>query len=172
MNAADTLEQQPRVASSSAMRFARVFIVVAGCAYKAGSYGYMSNGFPGQRVTVGCLDLSVSRLADTADGAVLQYQFGNRCDRAARVVLPVMTKGRTSDGQEKALVAYDPDGEIVPRELDGRSFGSETIEYRAESGDPVAEVCIDVARIVEITTPRWLCFGGSPSETTSGSSRR
>ncbi|HEV7558079.1 MAG TPA: hypothetical protein VGO00_21575, partial [Kofleriaceae bacterium] len=148
--------------------WALVALVAAGCSYKAGSYGYMSNGFPGQRVTVGCLDLSVSRLADTGDGAVLQYQFGNRCDRAARVVLPVAPKGRTGDGHEHSLVAYDPDGEIVPREIDGRSFGSETVEYRAESGDPVAEVCIDAAKIVETTPERWLCFGGAPSETAPG----
>jgi len=148
------------------MRLALVSVVVAGCSYKAGSYGYMSNRFPGQRLTVGCLDLSVSRLADTADGAVLQYQFGNRCERATQIVLAVMTKGRTSDGHEHPLVAYDPDGEIVPRQLDGRSFGNETIEYRAESGDPVAEICIDVAKIVETTPERWLCFGGAPSETT------
>ena len=150
-----------------------VLVFAAGCAYKAGSYAYMSNAFPGQRATVGCLDLAVSRLPDSYDGAVMQFQFGNRCDHEAAVSLPTVARGRLFDGSEQTLSVYDPNAEVDPKKLDGRSFGSETLEYRAESGDRIAEICIDAGKIAgDAEGAHLLCFGGSPSATAPGSAAR
>src|SRR5580765_7004053 len=113
--------------ASIAMRSAVVACALAACAYKPGSYAYMQQNFPGQRVGLSCLDVSMIRRADTPDGVVIEYQFGNRCDHPSPVAIPTVTTGRTPGGKDRELYAYDPNGEIHPLTIDGRSYGSETI---------------------------------------------
>src|SRR5947209_6860595 len=67
--------------------FAVVFAVLADCAYKPGSFAYSDKAFTGQRVSVGCLDVSVERRIDIPIGAVLDYTFANRCDHALAIDL-------------------------------------------------------------------------------------
>ncbi len=135
---------------------------IAGCSYTPGSFSYPARRFPGQRVTVGCLDIAVDRRADLKDinqAAVVDYQFGNRCDGDVMVDLThVRIYGRTADGVELALTAYDPGLEMKPMKLGGRQAGGEAIAY--PTTEPLTQVCVDAASIVE--TPkeaRWLCFG-------------
>lgn len=124
----------------------------AGCAtYRAGSFEASGEPFLGERVTAGCLDLAVDVARDAvATGPVVQYQFGNRCDRAATIDLGgAAVTGRTSSGEEVTMVAYDPYNQIRPLPLDARAFGRERIEYRTSrdfSGDVIA-VCVAIGGV-------------------------
>lgn len=57
---------------------------LVGCSYGPGSFAWPGQHFPGERATVGCLDIAVLRRPDMTEGemrsAVLEYQFGNRCN--------------------------------------------------------------------------------------------
>lgn len=131
----------------------------AACAsYRAGSFEMSGEPFLGERTTAGCLDLAVEVARDAvATGPVVQYQFGNRCDRVATIDLAgVRVTGRTSSGEEVAMVAYDPYGQIRPLPLDARGSGRERIEYRTTrdfSGDVVA-VCVAIGSIGGDGAPR------------------
>jgi hypothetical protein len=140
------------------MRAAVLSVALIGCAYSPGSFSHFRQDFPGQRTTVGCLDLAVDRRPDlTTGGAVLAYEFGNRCDRPATVDFThVAVKGRTYDGKELALTAYDPEWQIKPLQIDGRTGGKEAIAYLSD--EPLAEVCVDAASLTHEAPARWLCF--------------
>jgi len=71
---------------------------LAGCAYQPGSFRYAPHEFPGQRATVGCLDIAIERRADLPIGPVLSYQFANRCDRAAVICLPPLATASEASG--------------------------------------------------------------------------
>jgi len=124
----------------------------AACAtYRAGSFEASGEPFVGERTTAGCLDLAVDVARDAvATGPVVQYSFGNRCDRAATIDLAtVAVTGRTSSGEEVAMVPYDPYGQIRALPLDARAFGRERIEYRTSrdfSGDVIA-VCVAIGSV-------------------------
>lgn len=143
------------------MRAAVLSVALIGCAYRPGSFSHPSQGFPGQRTTVGCLDLSVERRPDLiGGGTVLAYEFGNRCDHAATVDLEsVVVVGRTYEGEQRPLYAFDPDREIRPLQLDGRTAGREAIAY-PDGTAHLAEVCVDAASLAHETPARWLCFAG------------
>jgi hypothetical protein len=135
---------------------------LAGCAtYSPGSFAHGAGPeaeFAGQRVTVGCLDVAIARRPDHASKAVIQYRFGNRCNRSIVVDLQrVVVIGRLDDGAELQLSPYDPDAELRPARLDGLRAGGEAIAYQAPRD--VAEVCVDAASIVHAEPARWLCFG-------------
>jgi hypothetical protein len=147
--------------ASLAMRLVAV-CALAGCGYKPGSYASMNHRFAGQRVTVGCLDLAIARHADTPDGVVVVYEFGNRCDRPSPVEIPTTITGKTPGGKERALFAFDPNAEIRPLSIDGKSFGSETIEYRADDDYGSVDICLDAAAIAHQTPPNTMCLGDAP----------
>lgn len=152
------------------LRMAVFASALAGCtAYQPSSFtrpGGPASGFVGQRATIGCLDIAVERRADYDASAVLQYQLGNRCNRAVEVDLQqVPVVGRFADGEELALTPYDPDLEIRPVKLAGRLVGAEAIAYRTPR--PASQVCVDAARIerpagerafAAAPPARWLCF--------------
>lgn len=124
----------------------------AACAtYRPGSFDMSGEPMLGERTTAGCLDLAVDVARDAvATGPVVQYSFGNRCDRAATIDLGnVRVTGRTASGEEVAMVAYDPYNDIEPLPLDARASGRERIEYRTSrdfSGDVIA-VCVAIGAI-------------------------
>ena len=134
---------------------------LAACAYRPGSFSHYSQDFPGQRTTVGCIDVSVERRPDlTSGGTVLAYEFGNRCDHAAPIDFTnVKVLARTFAGEDLALSAFDPEGQIMPQRLDGRASGAEAIAY--PSDDRLSEVCVDVASLAHATPARWLCFASN-----------
>lgn len=149
------------------MRLARPAVAslwLASCAYHGGSFSFIGHEFAGARVTFGCIDLAVDRRPDGPNGPVINYEFGNGCDRAAKIDLSsVDAIERDGDGNELALRPYDPDREISPASLDGRSHGQEAIEYRLEDGvAALSSVCVDPAPAFGGDTPRWTCFGGAP----------
>jgi len=143
------------------MRAAVLSVAFTACAYSPGSFSHFRHDFPGQRTTVGCLDLAVQRRPDlTSGGTVLGYQFGNRCDRAATVDLAnAAVIGRTVAGHEIKLAPYDPDDEIRPLQIDGRAAGEEAIAY--PSTIALAEVCVDASTVTHEGHPTWLCFANN-----------
>jgi hypothetical protein len=162
------------IASRRCMRLALLTCALLGCAYQPGSFRYLPQNFPGQRVTVGCLDLAVERRADLsagpAHGPVLAYQFANRCERPAIIDLAAVTVvGRTPEGAEVGLRPFDPRAELQPVALDGRSVGAEALAYLpdAPADLPLPQVCVDAATLAHQGRPHWLCFGG-PAGTVVG----
>ena len=143
------------------MRAAVLSVALTACAYRPGSFSHYSQDFPGQRTTVGCIDLAVERRPDlTGGGTVLAYEFANRCDHAAPVdFTQVKVLARTFTGEDLELNAFDPEGQIHPQELDGRAIGAEAIAY--PSDDRLAEVCVDAASLTHQTPARWMCFGSN-----------
>ena len=138
-----------------------VLVFWLGCAsYAPDSFSYPARVFPGQRTTVGCIDLSVDRRTDMGDAAVLEYQFGNRCNDAAVVDLQhAHVIGRTLDGTEVQLWPYDPAFEVTVKTLPARKAGSEALAYPAKH--QLVQVCVDAASIIEHASgTRWLCFAG------------
>jgi hypothetical protein len=147
-----------------AMRAAVLSVVLASCAYRPGSFAYLGSSFPGQRTTVGCLDISVERRPDLPTGAVVGYQFANRCDHPAVVDLAHVTVvGRTREGMQVDLAPFDPLGELAPLHIDGRTIGHEALAYLSQP--ELAEVCVDAASVAQSTQAMWMCFaqsGGTP----------
>ena len=140
------------------MRLVMVWIVLGGCSYRAGSFGYVQHTFAGERVSVGCLDVAIERRAALIEGkTVIAYDFGNGCDHPAVVDLAAVgIVGRTRDGREVALAAFDPKHELRPVRLDGRSVGYEAIAYSSDGA--LAQVCVDAASIAQQGPARWVCL--------------
>jgi hypothetical protein len=145
------------------MTRAVVPLIAAGClSYTPGSYRDVVRAWPGQRVTLDCLDLAVQVVRDDqVPGPVVEYAFGNRCERdvpvdlgAARVVV------RDDDGREHALAAYDPGHELRSVALPARMTGRERVAYDGDFGErDLAQVCVDVGAIALGSGPRWICRG-------------
>ena len=140
------------------MRVMIGLLAVVGCSYSPGSYQYPGRTFPGQRLTVGCLDISVDRRPDMNGAVVLDYQFGNRCDESVVVDLArVPVIARTRAGDELALEPYDPRLQIRALRLGARQAGSEAIAY--PNTQRLAQVCVDAAALAAGTSEqRWICF--------------
>jgi hypothetical protein len=140
------------------MRVGLSALLFAGCiTYKPGAFASDGKVFVGERATVGCLDLAVARRPDMQAKAVLEFAFGNRCDKPAPVDLAyAKVIGRTADGSERRLIPYDPDSQLMALRLDGRTSGREALAYSSES--PLVQVCVDVASIAQTTPERWVCF--------------
>lgn len=155
------------------MRRGLAALLLAGCTYHAGSFRpplVAAGGYepaPGAtRVQVGCVDLAVSRrgVSDVEGGLAVQYEFGNGCERPQQIDLAnVHVVGRTADWREVPLHAYDPDTELTPLRLDGKSWGTETILYRDELGGEVRQACVDVASVVHGDEARWVCIAAGRS---------
>ena len=140
------------------MRVASLAAALVGCAYSPGSYTHFRQSFPGQRTTVGCIDLAIERRPDVnAGAAVLAYEFGNRCDHPATIDLArTRVLAQTYSGERIELRPYDPNGEIRTLKIDGRGAGAEAIAYFAD--EAIAQVCVNAATVAQLTEDRWLCF--------------
>ncbi|MFT3695021.1 MAG: hypothetical protein QM831_17925 [Kofleriaceae bacterium] len=125
-------------------------LLLASCSYDAGSFHSLTSTFPGERVTVGCLDLALDRPHEPeAQGPVVHYSFGNRCDHPVTVDFQSLVVR----ARNRAITPFDPNHEIAPKTLETRAFGSEEIEYTALPGD---QLCIDVGSLIAEPT-RWVC---------------
>jgi hypothetical protein len=157
------------------LRLSVLGAALAGSAALAGCAAYQPNSFSdgprpvdafaGQHATVGCLDVAVARRPDYGPSAVLQYQFGNRCNRAVTVDLQRLTVvGRHADGSETTLAPYDPEQELHPALLAGRLSGREALAYPSQRA--VSQICVDVSTIVSgaARPPQWLCFATQAEE--------
>ena len=138
-------------------------VTTFGCAYKPGSFQYARNTFPGQRASVGCLDVAVERRDDMPIGPALGFQFANRCDHLAKIDLAaVRVIGRGARGRETMLVPFDPNHELKLAWLDGRSANAEALAYALDAtGLPtpqMVEVCVDLASIAGQAPAQWRCF--------------
>lgn len=133
-------------------------LAVTGCAYRPGSFHFVSQPFDGMQTTIDCLDVALERRPDLPSGeAVIAYAFGNRCERPALVDLSTAgVVGRTSDGERVSLVAYDPRHEILAMWVDGGGTGEEAIAY--QSGSPLTDICVDAASIARAPNAQWLCL--------------
>jgi hypothetical protein len=133
------------------------------CGYRGGSFSGPRGAFAGDRVTVGCLDVAVSAVHDAAaEGPAIAYEFGNRCDRPARVDLTaIAVRGRTAGGAEVTLAPFDPLGELRPARLEARRTGREVIEYQAAAGEALTLICADVGMIADAAGARQeICVDG------------
>jgi hypothetical protein len=141
------------------MRSVLLACALAACGYQPGSFAYPHAEVAGQHATIGCLDLSIATRLRTPRAAVVEYDFGNRCEHPAMVDLAsVRVFGRTSDGREIPLQAYDPNHELRALPIDARSTGHEAIAYEAETSR-VDQICVDAAAIAH-AQPQWMCFAG------------
>ena len=138
------------------MRIVVVACALVGCAYQPGSFKDRDHTFPGQRATVGCLDVSVER-SDLPIGPVIRYQFANRCDHATTVDLGgAVVVGRDGQGAEVKLQPYDPRSELHPVSLDGRNAGTESLAY--PSARSLSQICVDLATLVHDGSAQWRCL--------------
>ena len=137
---------------------ALILVAVVGCSYSPDSFSYPGRYFAGQRVTVGCLDISIDRRADFKENvAVIDYSFGNRCDEPVVIDLGrVPVVGRTEAGEELTLTPYDPNFEIRPLKLDARQAGGEALAY--PTTEPIVQVCVDAAAIAGVKQSSLMCF--------------
>jgi hypothetical protein len=140
------------------MRITLLAPLLAGCvAYKPDSFAHVGQPFPGERITVGCLDLAISRRPDMQSQAVVEYAFGNRCNKPARVDLAYAeVRGRTAGGDDRRLAPFDPDNELQALSIDGRKAGREVLAYA--SPEPIVQICIDVASLADRKPEQWLCL--------------
>jgi len=161
------VRRQPRPARLALWaRTALTSGALAGCGYQPGSFAEGRVTFPGQRATVGCVDVAVERRADLPIGPVLGYHFANRCDRPAVIDIgAIAVVARTAIGADVPLRPYDPRGELRPVALDGRNTGAEALAYAA--GGAMLQVCADVAALVPRAPAQWLCFGAPPAATST-----
>ena len=124
-----------------------------------GSFGSFTGAFPHVRDTVGCVDVGVG-FGRSDHGAVVAYEFGNRCDRGVLLDLAtVRVVGRDADGHERPLAPFDPRGEIRVLPLAARWWGGEQIAYYDAETVPIVRVCVDIGGI-DRSQPRaehWVC---------------
>jgi hypothetical protein len=127
---------------------AGILVGVAACstAYQPGSIT-TSRSFDA-RLTLGCLDVGLSRVRSEHDGApIVGYAFGNGCDHRVMVDLAsVHVTGKAIDGRETPLVAYDPRHELRVLTLPARLAAVEYIEYSG-AAQAYAKVCVDAGGI-------------------------
>lgn len=102
---------------------------------------------------VGCLDLAVESREDTeAQGPVVRYVFGNRCDTPVVVDLAtIKATVRYRDGRESRMAVFDPHGVIRPGVLEAHARGWEVLEYQpvdpADEGAVADVLCLDLSRV-------------------------
>lgn len=137
------------------MRTALVTLLLAGCAYDAGSFRSPLAPFSGTPITIGCLDLTVARGSDSfTRGALVEVSFGNRCDH--RITLDLTSLNATAHGVR--LTVWDPRRELEVAALPARMSGTETFEYREAAPDE--QVCIDIGGVNREAprTENWVCL--------------
>ncbi len=137
---------------------------LAGCFYGPSSYHTTLAPFPGKRVELACLDLSVTLTDDDrAPSPIVEYNFGNRCTHATVVdLVSVRAVGRYDDGRTAELMPRDPKHELAVLPIDGWWHGHEEIAYASADGSVPNVVCLEVGRIDRSGdgAERWVCLGG------------
>lgn len=157
------LQHGPRMPSPTTLAYVAVPLGLLGCtSYSPGSFRHAGRAFTGQTTTIACLDLGVAGDRDAvAPGPIVDYQFGNRCDHPIAIDLgAVRATGRTGDGRDVALVAYDPYHTLRALRLEARSSGRERLEYRnaADFGTDLVSVCLSLDGITDAApTGQQIC---------------
>lgn len=132
-------------------------LVLAGCAYRAGSFSDDDVRFHGVYVSVGCLDLAVDREHRAIARDVITYAFGNRCDEPTLVDLAAArVHGIARDGTVLRIMPFDPRREIRAMRLDIGAAGQEAIAYPSDR--PLEMLCVDAASVARVPGSRWICF--------------
>ena len=148
------------------MRFQSLLVLVVtflvslsglGCTYRPGELVAWPDGPSHAARTRGCLDVAVVLADDeriAPPSAVLDYRFGNRCERSATVdLVRVAAFGVAKDGSRHDLTAFDPQSQIHPLPLEVGSQGSEAIRYDVFKSDTQSErfekICVDLTRIAD-----------------------
>jgi hypothetical protein len=93
-----------------------------------------------------------SREDAEAEGPVVRYVFGNRCDAPVVVDLAaIKATVRYRDGHETQMRVFDPQGVIKPGVLEAHARGWEVLEYQpADAADLAAVIevlCLDLSRV-------------------------
>lgn len=137
-----------------------LLLALCSCTYQPGSYRDFRGEFAGPRSTIGCLDVAVALGSDrSADGVVLDYSIGNRCDRPVMVDLAAVTV--MLDHTARSLAPYDPREELRALPIEARTTARESIEYQVPAAyAPTHAVCVDLTAIAEAPAgpPQRTCF--------------
>jgi hypothetical protein len=93
-----------------------------------------------------------SREDTVAEGPVVRYVFGNRCDAPVVVDLAaIKATVHYRDGREARMNVFDPEGVIEPGVLEAHTRGWEVLEYQPTDPadlDAVADMlCLDLSRV-------------------------
>jgi hypothetical protein len=136
-------------------------LLLSACSYHPGSFRDWTGTWPQTHTTTACLDVALARRdrSDTAD-SVIAYRIGNRCDQPVVVDLAsVRAVGRDAQGNERALVAFDPRHELRPLALNALWSGKAEIAYDG-GGAMLESVCLDLSRIEpdRVGDGRWMCL--------------
>lgn len=97
--------------------------------------------------------MAVESREDTeAEGPVVRYVFGNRCDAPVVVDLAaIKATVRYRDGHESRMAVFDPRGVIKPGVLEAHTRGWEVLEYQpidpADEGAIAEVLCLDLSRV-------------------------
>jgi hypothetical protein len=102
---------------------------------------------------VGCVDLRVEAVdAQVPQTSIpLAFQFGNRCAHAVRIA-PQNAKvvAQWATGATATLSLFDPEGHLHAPVLDGRSRGTELLQFDAPNSAPLGtaeSICVDVSTV-------------------------
>lgn len=93
-----------------------------------------------------------SRVDRDADGPIVRFVFGNRCDAPVVVDLAAIDATvRYRDGREGRMQVFDPRGVVKPGLLEAHTRGTEVLEYTPVDSDDQAagarELCLDLTRV-------------------------
>jgi hypothetical protein len=93
-----------------------------------------------------------SREDTEAEGPVVRYVFGNRCDAPVVVDLAaIKATVRYRDGHEARMAVFDPQSVIKPGVLEAHTRGWEVLEYQptdpADLGAVAEVLCLDLSRV-------------------------
>ncbi len=121
----------------------------------------------GEVRTVGCLDVAVSPVRDSAAvGPVAGITFANRCDAAVRVELgAIRAVGEFYAGQRQPMALFDPNREVGPGMIEARAIARELLEYQlpADPSSLPARLCLDLSGIdpsAALDRPVIACIDG------------
>lgn len=125
-------------------------LLMTGCAsYSRGSV-FRLDGLGTHRFE--CLDMQVTPLFNLGRSWVpVRYEFGNPCQRTARVDLGAVGIRVRLGGEEVSLEPYDPQSEIRSARLDGGMQGLETIAYEIPEAwvGQTLVVCVNLEGVSE-----------------------
>ena len=128
----------------------RLVLVAAACGEP-----YVGDTLPVPAAHLGCVDVALQRGERAeARGPVVVYELGNRCEHSVRVDLGAVRVYGVDDVERHIdLVAFDPDHEIGPRDMDARAHGEEWIEYHPIVPADIRTVEVDLGALVAGETP-------------------
>jgi hypothetical protein len=137
-----------------------VVLALAACGtYEAGSFRAPrpSRELPGTHLAFGCVDIAIAFDRADATAAVVEYWFGNGCDRSATIDLTAArVVATTATGEQIELAARDRHHRLHAYSIGARDAGALAVEYVDPRGAPtgeLVELCVDARALVPGVDP-------------------